>query len=82
MIKEDWIILRLIKEAKIEERYSQEDYIKATMYLKDKYGAEKVIKNLDILEKERINELYSAINRAAEKITKQLAKKYKLKGQK
>jgi ribosome-associated translation inhibitor RaiA len=82
MTKEDWIILRLIREAKIEERYTQEDYIKATMYLKDKYGAEKVIKNLDILEKERINELYSVINKAAEKITKQLAKKYKLKGQK
>lgn len=82
MIKEDWIILRLIREAKIEERYTQEDYLKAIMYLKDKYGAEKVIKNLDILEKERIDELYSVINKAAEKITKQIAKKYKFKGQK
>lgn len=82
MNKADWIILRLLREAKIKERYSQEDYIKATMYLREKYGVEKVLKNLEILDREKFDEINYLLKKSADKVIKQYKNSNKLRGKK
>jgi hypothetical protein len=52
MLEQDWIILRLLMEIDSSKELG-DDSIKATLYLIQKYGREKVWKSMKLLKKEK-----------------------------
>ena len=62
MIEADWIILRLLKKHTLDELYDDVDFINTAVYLKKKYGVNKVIKNWQLLDKEKDDEIQAIID--------------------
>ena len=68
MTKEDWIILRLLKAHKIIDIHNLEDCTKASLYLKEKYGVKKIIKNWNLLDKEINNQMQAIIDKQTQRL--------------
>jgi hypothetical protein len=68
MIKEDWIILRLLKTHKIIDIHNFEDCTKASLYLKEKYGVKQIIKNWNILDKELNDKIQTIIDKQTKRL--------------